>query len=221
MQPESERIVFEDEHIVVVDKPHGLPVMPSGPYLEHTLLMRLRSRMALPELSPAHRLDKDTAGLVLLTKRQALRNAYQSLFRDRLIDKTYEAIAPDLPHVQFPIERQSRLERGAHFMQAVEVAGDVNAITRIAKLETKGALARYRLEPITGQRHQLRAHMAALGAPLLGDAIYPKLWPHGQSPTPGEPLRLLACELVFTDPMSGQRQQLRSGLSLHWPQDAA
>jgi tRNA pseudouridine32 synthase / 23S rRNA pseudouridine746 synthase len=217
----QERIVFEDERIVVADKPHGLPVVPSGRYMAHTLLTRLQQRLALPNLAPVHRLDKDTAGLVLFTKSPEHRDTYHALFRNRQVRKIYEAIAPDLPHLSFPLERRSRLVRGEHFMHTVEAPGMANAITQIDKIEALGAWARYRLQPITGQRHQLRVHMAALGAPLWGDAIYPQLLPLTDTSLAHEPLRLLAQELAFIDPHSGRTQCFRSAVVLHWPQTVA
>lgn len=213
----QEQIVFEDELIVVADKPHFLPVVPCGRHVQHNLRTRLQARLACPDINPAHRLDMDTAGLVLFIKQVQHRNAYQSLFRDRSVEKFYEAIAPDLPNATFPMERRSRLQRGEHFMQAVEVAGETNAVTRIEKLEVQGPWARYRLLPETGQRHQLRAHMNALGAAIAFDPIYPVLLPPDRYYVEREPLRLLAKELRFVDPVNGQTRSFTSALSLDVP----
>lgn len=213
----QEQIVFEDELIVVADKPHFLPVVPCGRHVEHNLRTRLQARLACPDLNPAHRLDMDTAGLVLFVKQAQHRNAYQGLFRDRSVHKVYEAIAPDLSNVDFPLERSSRLQRGEHFMQAVEVAGDANAVTRIEKLEVQGPWARYRLMPETGQRHQLRAHMNALGAAIAFDPIYPVLLPPDRYYVEREPLRLLAQHLRFMDPVLNQVREFSSGFSLAYP----
>lgn len=212
-----EHIVFEDELIVVADKPHFLPVVPCGRHVQHNLRTRLQTRLACPELNPAHRLDMDTAGLVLFVKQAQHRNAYQALFRDRSVHKVYEAIAPDLPNAPFPLERRSRLQRGEHFMQAVEVTGEVNAITRIEKLQVQGPWARYRLEPETGQRHQLRAHMNALGAAIAFDPIYPVLLPPDQYYVEREPLRLLAKALRFTDPVTQATRLFVSAQMLIFP----
>jgi tRNA pseudouridine32 synthase / 23S rRNA pseudouridine746 synthase len=213
----QERVVFEDELIVVADKPHFLPVVPCGRHVQHNLRTRLQTRLACPDLNPAHRLDMDTAGLVLFVKQPQHRNAYQGLFRDRAMHKLYEAIAPDLPDAAFPLERRSRLQRGEHFMQAVEVTGVVNAVTRIDKLEVQGPWARYALEPETGQRHQLRAHMNALGAAIAFDPIYPHLLPPDRYYVQREPLRLLAKSLRFTDPVSGALREFESGFALAFP----
>lgn len=212
-----ERVVFEDELIVVADKPHFLPVVPCGRHVQHNLRTRLQARLACHDLNPAHRLDMDTAGLVLFVKQAQHRNAYQGLFRNREVHKVYEAIAPDLPNAVFPMERRSRLARGEHFMQAVEVAGEVNAVTRIEKIEVRGPWARYRLMPETGQRHQLRAHMNALGAAIASDPIYPVLLPPDRYYVEREPLRLLAKELRFVDPIHGQDRSFISAISLEFP----
>jgi tRNA pseudouridine32 synthase / 23S rRNA pseudouridine746 synthase len=212
-----EHVVYEDSRIVVADKPHFLPVVPGGRYLLHTLQARLQQRLGLTELQPAHRIDRDTAGLVLFIKQRQHRNAYQQLFRDRIIHKVYEAIAPNLPDQSFPLERHSRLVRGAHFMQATESPGEVNASTRIDRMEVCGPWARYRLEPLSGQRHQLRVHLAAMGAPIAFDPIYPELLPQPDNAATREPLRLLARELAFTDPVSGTRLCFVSNRSLTFP----
>lgn len=206
---ESELVLFQDAHLVVADKPHGMPVTPSGKYVRQTLLARLRTRLNLPALSPLHRIDLDTAGLVLFSVNPAERNAYQALFRERTVHKTYEAIARWDPSLPWPVRRESRLEVGAHFMQQMEVPGEVNAITTITPIEHTKGWARYRLEPLSGQRHQLRAHMAALGLPLLGDGIYPTLTPEGHS-DPAKPLQLLAQGIAFDDPVTGQARRFSS-----------
>ncbi len=206
----SETVLFEDELLVVADKPHFLPVTPSGVYLQETLLVRLRRRLGLDDLAPVHRIDRETAGLVLFTKQPATRRHYQALFAQRQVQKTYEAIAPWRPDLAWPITRASVMVDGEHFMQMCEVAADVdagqggppNAITTIDCLQILGPWARYRLRPLTGQRHQLRVHMAALGLPILGDQIYPVLGALGQDDA-ANPLRLLAQSLEFRDPVSG------------------
>lgn len=206
---ESEVVLFQDAHLVVADKPHGMPVTPSGKYVRQTLLARLRQRLNLPELSPLHRIDLDTAGLVLFSVNPSERNAYQTLFRERTVHKTYEAIARWEPTLPWPVRRESRLEVGAHFMQQAEVPGEVNAITTIWPIEHADGWARYRLEPLSGQRHQLRAHMATLGLPLLGDGIYPVLTPEGHS-NPAKPLQLLAHSIAFDDPVTGEARRFTS-----------
>jgi tRNA pseudouridine32 synthase/23S rRNA pseudouridine746 synthase len=195
-------VLWQNEHLLVVDKPHFLPVLPSGKYLQETVLVRLKNALGLDALSPIHRIDRDTAGLVLFSKQVASRGAYQELFRARQVDKTYECIAPWNPALPWPITRESRIAPAAHFMQQTEVDGAPNALTHITPVEVLGSLARYALKPVTGQRHQLRVHMAALGLPIVGDGIYPTLTPEGSADY-GQPLQLLAKTIAFTDPITG------------------
>ena len=202
-------VLYEDEHLLVVDKPHFLPVVPSGGYLTQTVLVRLKSKLGLDDLVPIHRIDRDTAGLVMFSKQPATRAAYCALFSQHAVRKTYEAIAPWRSGLVFPLTRQSRITEAGHFMLQHEVDGPVNAITSIDLLEVRGALARYQLKPVTGQRHQLRVHMLALGLPLLNDGLYPTLTPEGQMDH-AKPLQLLAKELAFKDPVMGQERHFVS-----------
>ncbi len=214
--PFEAQVLFQDEHLLVVDKPHFLPVMPSGRYVQETLLVRLKRQLGLDDLVPIHRLDRDTAGLVLFSIQPATRNAYSALFRERSVHKTYEAIAPWRADLTLPLTRQSRIEEAGHFMLQHEVSGPVNATTHIALLERLGEQARYQLTPVSGQRHQLRVHMAALGLPIAGDGLYPVLTPEGEV-NYALPLQLLARQLRFTDPVSGSPQCFESQLRLLWP----
>ena len=216
--PFTETVLYQDEHLVVADKPHFMPVTPSGRYLHNTLLVRLKRQLGLPELSPLHRIDRDTAGLVLLSVHQRTRGAYQALFRDRQITKHYDAIAPWRADVAFPREHISRLEESPQFFRMQEVPGEPNSHTRIEVLDVAGASgwARYRLSPVTGKRHQLRVHMAALGLPLRNDPFYPVV----NDPPEGDysrPLQLLARSLEFVDPLSGARRVFESGQRLGLP----
>lgn len=210
--PFAEAIVHQDADLLVADKPHFLPVTPAGGYVRETLLARLVARTGNRDLVPLHRLDRLTGGLVLFSTRPDSRDAYQRLFRERRIEKVYEALAPALPPLAFPLERHTRLVPGEPFFRMAEVPGEPNARTRIEVIEAAGPVWRYRLYPVTGRKHQLRVHMAALGAPILGDDLYPDLLADGPADTP---LQLLAKELTFDDPLSGQRRTFTSGLSLH------
>ncbi|MEI6053412.1 MAG: pseudouridine synthase, partial [Opitutaceae bacterium] len=170
--PFDEVVLFQNEFLVVADKPHFLPVIPSGRYVQETLLVRLKRKLGLAALSPIHRIDRETAGLVVFTVQAATRGRYQNLFLEHAIEKHYEAIAPARPELALPLVYRSRLEENPErFMQVREVAGVPNAETRIALLETRGAWARYGLTPVTGRKHQLRAHCAALGIPICHDQI--------------------------------------------------
>lgn len=207
--PFDEVVLFQDEHLVVADKPHFLPVVPSGNYLQETLLLRLKQKLGIATLVPIHRIDRDTAGLVLFSVRPDTRAHYHALFSQRKVKKTYEAIAPWRADLALPLTRQSRIVEAGHFMLQHEVTGSANAVTHLDVMEIRGALARYRLSPVTGKRHQLRVHMAALGLPIVGDGLYPTLTPEGQIDYQ-QPLQLLAKSIAFTDPLSGQLRDFES-----------
>ena len=211
--PFEASVLWENAHLLVADKPHFLPVIPSGKYLHETLLVRLKQSTGIDTLSPIHRIDRDTAGLVLFAKQPSDRAPYQALFRARQVDKVYECIAPWNPELPWPLTRTSRLAPAEHFMQQREVPGPPNAITQIEPIAVHEKLARYRLHPITGQRHQLRVHMAALGLPIVGDGIYPVLTAEGSADFT-RPLQLLARSLALTDPLTGQRLAWESRQSL-------
>ena len=207
--PLQETVLYRDANLLVADKPHFLPVIPSGKYLHETLLVRLKHRLGLDGLVPIHRIDRDTAGLVLFSTNPATRNAYHALFRDQAVDKHYEAIAPWNPDLPWQLTRRSRIGTAPHFMQQTELDGEPNSWTEIAPLDVSGEWARYALRPHTGHRHQLRVHMAALGLPIAGDGIYPVLTPEA-APDYTRPLQLLAQAIAFTDPISGKAQRFES-----------
>jgi len=211
--PFDEVILFQDEQLIVVDKPHFLPVMPSGGYLAETVLVRLKQKLGIDTLVPVHRIDRDTAGLVMFSVQPETRGAYHALFSQRSVKKTYEAIAPWREGLALPMTRESRIVEAGHFMLQHEVSGPPNAVTQIEVLQVCGGLARYQLMPVTGKRHQLRVHMAALGLPILGDGLYPSLTPEGQVDYE-HPLQLLARRIEFVDPVSGQVRQFESRRSL-------
>lgn len=212
-------IVFEDELLLVADKPHFLPVTPGGRYVRETLLVRLKDQRGCTDLSPLHRIDRETAGLVVLSKRPQDRDAYQQLFRERRVAKRYQAIARAPGHLAFPLVRHSRIiENEEQFFRMREAQGQANSETRIRVLQVQGERALYELEPVSGKRHQLRVHMHALGLPIEGDQFYPEV---RRGPDEAEdfrqPLQLLAQWLAFTDPVSGQAREFSSGLHLRWP----
>jgi tRNA pseudouridine32 synthase/23S rRNA pseudouridine746 synthase len=213
-------VLFEDELLVVADKPHFLPVTPSGQYLQETLLIRLRRQLGVPALTPLHRIDRETAGVVLFAKQPSICAGYQALFAGRKVVKRYQAIAPGDARLQFPLTRASTLVTSDHFMQMREgeaaPGAQPNAQTEIELIETRGPWARYRLRPATGKRHQLRVHMAALGLPILGDRIYPNLLGPGTDEQ-ANPLRLLAESIAFRDPASGEERHFVSRRQLLFP----
>ncbi len=254
-------VLFQDDFLVAVDKPHFLPVTPGGRYLQETVLVRLKRLLGIQTLVPMHRLDRETAGVLLFTLRPETRHAYHAVLRDRQAHKVYEAIAPWHANLHLPLTCSNRLEEpaGADFMQMQVVAGEPNAETRIELLERLGPLpagwaqaavssklasastavanaaeaagsddapelARYRLLPLTGRKHQLRVHLQGLGLPIIGDRIYPQLLPDlapGAAPDYSRPLQLLAREIEFTDPISGQPRCFVSRRQLQLARPAA
>ncbi|WP_210602992.1 pseudouridine synthase [Brevibacterium oceani] len=249
-------IVFEDEDLLVVDKPHFLASTPNGRFVRECVVTRLRVDLDLPDLVAIHRLDRITAGLLVLSKRPETRGRYQRLFQDRRVTKTYRALAPAPPQeLEFPLVRESRLVKPVGGRQVLEVEGEPNTISRISLArtisgtgrstaiaepprrresgsadreradwecvgESDGApplrgdeIAEYELEPFTGKTHQLRVHMNALGVPILGDPVYPV----DVAPDPydfSSPLQLLAAELAFDDPLTGNPRHFSTRMSL-------
>jgi len=212
--PVQEAILHVDDHLVVADKPHFLPVTPGGEYVEQTLLRRLIHRLDNPHLVPLHRIDRHTAGLVLFSANPESRSAYQRLFPERRIDKRYQAIAAPLEQHVFPLVHRSRLEHAEPFFRMHEVQGPTNSETHARVLEKNGEQWRYELSPITGKTHQLRVHMAALGAGISNDPFYPSLL-EGQDDYQ-RPLKLLAQSLRFDDPLTGQTRHFETQLRLDW-----
>jgi tRNA pseudouridine32 synthase / 23S rRNA pseudouridine746 synthase len=213
--PFEETIVFQDDQILVADKPPFLTVVPAGRHLHETLLVRLKKRTGLP-LVPMHRIDRETSGLVMFTIQPNSRGKYQSLFESKSIEKIYEAIAPINPELIFPLRYASRIEESAAFMQMHEVQGVPNAVTVIQLLEQNTGFAKYKIKLETGKKHQIRIHFSALGMPILNDMIYPVLMQEG-SDDYTRPLQLLAKALKFTDPISGQPREFVSVKSLSLP----
>jgi tRNA pseudouridine32 synthase/23S rRNA pseudouridine746 synthase len=226
-------VLYQDEHLVAVDKPHFLPVIPRGRYLQETVLVRLKRLLGLPDLVPMHRLDRETAGVMLFTVQPASRRVYQSLLATHQVRKVYEAVAPWREELSFPMTLRHRLQepQDERFMQMQVVPGEPNAHTEVELIAlmprcgpadgpdtptdapAAGAAphhwAHYRLRPLTGRKHQLRAQMNAVGLPLRGDRLYPALLPEPAPQAPADysnPLQLLAREIAFTDPLTGARR---------------
>lgn len=211
--PFAENILHLDEHILVADKPHFLPVIPSGRFLQETLLVRLKRKTGLHHLTPIHRIDRETAGIVVFSLDPATRGHFQSLFQRREVDKVYEAIAPYSSKITFPLLYRSRMVDGTPFFRMQESDGEPNSETLIDVLERRGELALYRLQPFTGKKHQLRVHLAALGIPILNDAFYPHAQPC-KADDMSSPLKLLARSISFLDPITGQARYFESERNL-------
>jgi tRNA pseudouridine32 synthase/23S rRNA pseudouridine746 synthase len=211
--PFVEQVLYQDEHILVADKPHFLAVIPAGKFLHQTLLVRLRKQCATDALVPVHRLDRETAGIVLFSLNPKTRGHYTSLFRDRKVRKIYEALAPTLDDSRFPTTRRSRIARGEPFFRMKEVPGEANSETHISVLKNLDSLNLYQLLPSTGRKHQLRLHLAALGIPIVNDKLYPALTPSDDDDF-SRPLKLLAKSISFQDPLTGQHHYFESSRRL-------
>ena len=242
--PFKAQVLFRDAHLVVADKPHFMPVTPAGRYVRSSLLVQLKEELGIATLSPLHRIDRETAGLVVLSVNPQERDAYQALFRERLVHKTYQAVALYRDDLVFPLTRQSRIEEDAQFFLSREAEGAPNSETHIEILKcldtglspsvhpsddsTEGSTRRspqshykpkalYQLSPITGKRHQLRIHMCALGIPIEGDQFYPEvLRGPDEREDFSQPLQLLAQKIAFTDPISGEKREFISKQKLVW-----
>jgi tRNA pseudouridine32 synthase / 23S rRNA pseudouridine746 synthase len=202
-------VLYRDDDIIVVDKPHFLATMPRGRHVAQTALVRLRRELDLPELSPAHRLDRLTAGVLLFTTRRELRGRYQTLFSGGLARKTYLARARVDPNLEFPRTLISRIIKQRGRLQATEEPGEPNAETLVEHLGD----GLYRLTPRTGRTHQLRVHMASLGLPITGDPLYPTVIDVAPDDF-SRPLQLLAHGLEFDDPIVGVFRRFTSGRTL-------
>ena len=216
-------ILYVDDNLIVVDKPHFLATIPGGQYLKHTALARLRRDFNEADICPLHRLDRETAGVLLFCRQPDLRGAYQTLFQSQRIDKVYEAIAPANPNQLFPLQYSSRLEAPEGQFLVQETQGEPNSQTVISVLASwhdnqHGDLSWYQLQPITGRKHQLRVHLYALGTPMLNDSYYPTGQPYVAFDDFSRPLQLLARSIGFVDPITQEYRQFHSQQQLaHLP----
>jgi tRNA pseudouridine32 synthase/23S rRNA pseudouridine746 synthase len=201
--PFEEEVLYQDEHIIVADKPHFLPTIPTGRFLKETLLVRLRQKLGIEELVPIHRLDRETAGVVIFSCNVNSRGAYQSLFQKRLVQKEYEALAAPLVGREYPFLYRSRMVEGDKFFTMKEEPGEPNSETMIDVVEQRGEHVLYRLWPHTGRQHQLRLHLSSLGIPIVNDVFYPVALPC-KADDVSSPLKLLARAIGFPDPLTGE-----------------
>lgn len=216
--PFAHQILYQDQHIIVADKPHFLPVTPGGDYVNECLLARLQRETAISDMVPVHRLDRDTAGLVLFSVNALSRPAYYQLFSSGIIAKQYQAVAQLTEAVAAAAlpqhwQIENRIEKSTpRFVNAI-VPGEANARSDISLLAKQAGLGLFQLTAHTGKTHQLRLHMLSLAMPILHDNYYPQLKPK-QSPQFDKPLQLLAKSLSFTDPGTGRQHSFVSGLKL-------
>jgi tRNA pseudouridine32 synthase/23S rRNA pseudouridine746 synthase len=214
--PFMEKILFQNDEILVADKPHFLPVIPGGRYVEECLLNRLRARTGIAALAPLHRLDRETAGLVIFSVNPKTRAAYHGLFMRGTVEKIYHALAEvnqPPPETQWTVE--NRIVRGEPRFRMKIVPGAFNARSHIRLLEVKHNRGLFRLQPVTGKTHQLRLHMCGLGYGIINDRVYPELQPERDDDFE-RPLQLLAREIRFHDPVTGADREFRSGRELAW-----
>lgn len=207
--PFEHQILFENEHFMVIDKPHFLTMSPTGQYVQETLLVRLKKQTGIEHLTPIHRLDRETAGVVLISKNVASRGLYQQLFATRQVQKTYHAIAGYREELRFPQIVRLRVDKGQPFYTMQVLEGDPNSETEITLLEQQDHLAKYELKPHTGKQHQLRVHLNFLGIPIRNDPFYPSV-AHKADNDFSAPLQLLAKHIQFIDPITQQLMQFSS-----------
>ena len=214
--PFTEKILFQDDELLVACKPHFLPVTPGGRYVDECLLNRLRKSTGLRDLAPIHRIDRETAGIVLFSVNKKTRGLYGELFRNGRVEKTYQALTACLPlpgKTAWVVE--NRIERGEPWFRMKTAPGAVNARSTINLLEVKGEMARFLLRPLTGKTHQLRIHMSGLGCGILNDRYYPELKPETGDDF-ANPLQLVAGMVRFRDPVTGEKREFISGRELLW-----
>jgi tRNA pseudouridine32 synthase/23S rRNA pseudouridine746 synthase len=212
--PFQEQLLFSNDHLMVVCKPHFLPVTPGGPYVRETLLGRLQETTGNPFLSPINRIDRGTAGLVLISTNKETRGKYQQLFMDGLVRKTYEAVtdfSEDCSQTEWLVE--NRIEPGEPWFRMKSCEGKINARTRLRLLETQASQARFHLVPLTGKKHQLRIHLSGLNFPIINDRYYPTLLPEMQDDF-SRPLQLLSRKIEFRDPITGVEMSFESQRAL-------
>ncbi|MFH0784328.1 MAG: pseudouridine synthase [Pseudomonadota bacterium] len=212
--PLREQILFQNEHLLVACKPPFLPVTPSGPYVRETLINRLKELTGNPFLSPINRIDRETSGLVLVSANKKSRGAYQRLFMEGQVRKTYAAIADfpqDTGRSQWLVE--NRIEAGEPWFRMCTCAGSVNARSSIRLMQTIGRRALFQLQPLTGKKHQLRLHLSGLGFPIVNDRCYPTLLAKREDDF-SRPLQLLSRKIEFRDPLSGKEMVFETARSL-------
>lgn len=194
--------VYEDARILVVNKPPFLATVPKGAHITETAVVRLRRATGNEELSPAHRLDRHTSGLLLFTKSREFRGAYQEMFARRTVQKTYHAVSAGPSAVAPGTVWRSRISKVPGDLQAHTVDGEVNAETHVISVSGRVHV----LAPHTGKTHQLRLHMCEAGVPIVNDPLYPAIRDDLMDDFT-RPLGLTAYSLRFEDPVDGRERE--------------
>ena len=212
--PFSEKILFQDSELLVACKPHFLPVTPGGPYVDECLLHRLRKSTGNHDLVPIHRIDRETAGIVLFSMNSKTRDLYGELFRSGKVEKSYHALSAgcgDGEKAAWLVE--NRMVKGEPWFRMKTEPGPVNARSLLRLVAREDGLSRFVLQPLTGKTHQLRLHMSAIGFGILNDRYYPDLQPERPDDF-AKPLHLLAKAVRFRDPVTGREVEFESDRSL-------
>ena len=212
--PFAEKIIFQNDEILVSCKPHFLPVTPGGPYVDECLLNRLRKKTGNKDLVPVHRIDRETAGIVLFSANRKTRGLYSGLFMNGNVEKTYQALSEythDPGKTEWIVE--NRIVKGEPWFRMKTAPGKVNSRSMINLVEVKENLAMFVLRPVTGKTHQLRIHMSGLGFKILNDRYYPDLQPERDDDF-DNPLQLVAKTIKFHDPVTGKYMEFRSERNL-------
>ena len=211
--PFQHHILYETDDLYIVDKPHFLTMSPTGQYVQETLLVRLKNQTGNADLTPIHRLDRETAGLVLFSKRPETRGIYQQMFAHREVKKTYHAIAAYHSSLEFPRTVCLRMDKGQPFYTMKIVEGEPNSETQIDILEHNSQWAKYQLKPETGKQHQLRVHLNHLGITIKNDPLYP-IVQHKSDDDFSNPLQLLAKRIQFIDPVTNKPMDFSSNFEV-------
>jgi 23S rRNA pseudouridine1911/1915/1917 synthase len=211
--PESFGVAFEDEHVLVVVKPAGLQVLPAGPFMARTLLEIVRaSDGSRVTAAPAHRLGRGTSGLIAFGKSAIARSALARQLREFTLGKTYLAwVAGErLPGSFAARQSIAPLLHGPLEIHAAAEHGRAS-LTRIRVLRREPERTLVAAQPITGRPDQIRIHLAAAGAPIVGDPLFgPGGTPKSAVPPGAGGYLLHAAALSFAHPASGARIRLRS-----------
>ena len=172
--PQDFVVLFEDEHVLALDKPAGLPMHPTATYHKHTLTWLLKERYGVDAPQFAHRLDRETSGVVICGKSRDAERALKNCFQYRHTEKTYLAVVHGTPPAEGRMDLDlAPVTDGLHvMMQALPQGEGLSAVTTFRTLSSGPHYSLLELTPETGRQHQLRVHLSNLGFPIVGDKLY-------------------------------------------------